>query len=316
MPTDFDLPPGTEQTYGQIIDKQLVSDKAPGLRELQAIGLVAAHPVKAGRYVALDAQLAIRRHMTAEQEVLHRTAQRMASLSSLDRLAARHDQARYWGGPASEYLPTGDLVAARISESISRATTEVLTGQPGYRRKVIIDSVMQRDVNLLERGVSMQILYHASTRTNPNVKAYTTEIQAAGAEIRVLHGPFSHIILIDSREAFIRNVASGDGNDASGWRITDMASVMFMREAYLTDWMRAEAWNAGSQEPQGWLSQRQQEILRLMDAGYDQTRVATKLGITSRTVAQHLATLRDQLGLDTTMQVMIWYGRQQQKQEN
>ncbi|MFE6103231.1 LuxR C-terminal-related transcriptional regulator [Streptomyces laurentii] len=314
MPIDFDLPPEAEETYSRIVEKQPIRDDAPGLRELQAIGLVAAHPVKRGRYVALDAHLAIRQHMAAEQEELRRLAQRMSKLSSLDRLAARHDQARFWGGPGSEYLPTGDLVAARISESVSQATAEVLTGQPGYRRRAIIESVMQRDIDLMRRGVSMRILYHASTRTNPHVKEYAAKTQAAGAEIRVLHGPFSHIILIDSREAFIRNVASGDENDASGWHIRDMASVMFMREAYLTDWMRAESWNAEAQ-PHGSLSPRQQEILRLMAAGYEQARVATRLGVTARTVAQQLAALRKQLNLKTTSQLMIWYGRQQQMRE-
>ncbi|MER8233536.1 LuxR C-terminal-related transcriptional regulator [Streptomyces sp. NPDC094049] len=316
MPTEFDLPQGAEQTYSLIIGKQLVPDGAPGLRELQAIGLVAAHPVKAGRYVALDAQLAIRRHMAAEQDALHRTAQRMAKLSSLDRIAARHDQARFWGGPASEELPSAALMSARIRDSVARATTEVLTGQPGYRRRDVIDSAMQQDIDLLSRGVSMRILYHASTRTNPHVKDYTSEMLAQGAEIRVLHGPFSQIIIIDSSEAFIRNVATGDEASMSGWHVRDMASVMFMREAYLNDWMRAEPWLAeAEQQPQGWLSPRQQEILRLMAEGFEQTRVAAKIGITSRTVAQQLAALRDQLGLKTTAQLMIWYGRQQQKSD-
>ncbi|MFB7278112.1 LuxR C-terminal-related transcriptional regulator [Streptomyces hydrogenans] len=307
--TEYTLPPGAEETYSHIVDKQAVPDDAPGLRKLQELRLVAPHPAEPGRYIALDAQLAIRGHMQFEQEALHRTAQRMAGLAALDRLAARHDEARYWSGPASEYLPTVELVAARISDAVSRATTEVLTAQPTPRKRAVIDSVMERDIGLLTRGVRMQILYHESTRANPHARDYTREVQAYGAEIRVLHGPFSQLICIDSREAFIRNVASGDPEDMSGWHVRDLAAVTYMRDAYLTDWTRAEPWAPGEQRRVGWLTGRQKVILQLLAEGWEQEKIARRLEVTPRTVAKHLAAIRAHLGMKTTAQVMVWYGR-------
>lgn len=311
--TEFDLPAGAEQTYSSVIDGMPVPDNAPGLRKLQALGLVAPSPTKPGHYVALDAQLAIRGHLAAEQAAFGHTARRMAGIAALDRLATRHDQARYWGGPASEFLPTPELVVARIEESVSRAATEVLTAQPGYRKRPVIESAMRRDVDLLARDVRMKILYHESTRTNPNVKDYTTEVQGYGAEIRVLHGPFQQIIIIDAREAFIRNVASRDEADQSGWYVSDMAAVMYMREEYLNNWLRAEAWDTDAgKHPRGWLTERQRQILRLLAEGFEQVQISTRLGISDRTVTGNLAALRTQLGMKTTAQLMVWYGRQQQ----
>lgn len=311
---EFDLPPGAEQTYSSIIDKMPIPADAPGLRELQALGLVAPSPTKPGHYDALDAQLAIRGHLVAEQAAFGRTARRMAGIAALDRLATRHDQARYWGGPGSEFLTTPELVVARIEESVSRATTEVLTAQPGYRKRPVIESAMQRDVGLLTRDVRMQILYHESTRANPNVRDYTTQVQGYGAEIRVLHGPFPQIIIIDAREAFIRNVASGNENDQSGWHVRDLAAVTYMREAYLNDWMRAEPWDGDTgKQTRGWLTERQRQILRLLAEGFEQVQIGKRLGISDRTVAGQLAALRNQLDLKTTAQLLFWYGRQQKE---
>lgn len=310
--TEYDLPPGAEETYSLIVDKQPVPADAPGLRKLQSLGLIAPNPLKQGHYTALDAQLAIRGHMTSEQEALHRTARRMAGLASLDRLAARHDQARFWGGPASEYLPTAELVSARISEAVSRATTEVLTAQPTPRKRAVIDSAMQRDIDLLMRGVRMKIQYHASTRSNPHARDYTREVQAYGAEIRVLHGPFSQLICIDSREAFIRNVASGDPEDMSGWHVRDLAAVTYMRDNYLTDWTRAEPWVQSEQQASaGWLTERQKVILSLLADGWEQEKIARRLEVTVRTVGAQVSAVRAHLGLKNVAQVMVWYGQQQ-----
>ncbi|MFE5591505.1 LuxR C-terminal-related transcriptional regulator [Streptomyces sp. NPDC056549] len=309
--SEFDLPAGAEQTYATIIDKLPIPPDAPGLSRLQALGLVAPSPTDPGRYVALDAQLAIRSHLATEQAAFGRVARRMAGIAALDRLATRHDQARYWGGPGSEFLPTVELVVARIEESVSRATTEVLTAQPGYRKRPVIDSATQRDSDLLQRGVRMQILYHASTRTNPHIQDYTTAMQGGGAEIRVLHGPFPQIIIIDGREAFIRNVASRDEDDHSGWRVQDLAAVSYMREAYLLDWMRADPWDDAGRPTEGWLTARQRTILRLLAEGVEQVHIGKKIGVSERTVGGELAGLRGQLGLHTTLQLMAWYGRQQ-----
>lgn len=309
--TEIALPDGAEETYNLIVEERPVPAGSPGLRELQTLGLVAPNPVRPGRYVALDAQLAIRHLMAAEQTALRRTARRMADIASLDRLAARHDQARFWGGPGSEYLPTAELVSARISEAVSRASTEVLTAQPGHRKRAVIETVMQRDVDLLLRGVQMQIMYHASTRVNPHVKDYTREMLAHGAQIRVLHGPFSQIIIIDSREAFIRNVASEDETEMSGWHVRDLAAVTYMREGYLRDWSRADEWTEGAaRQTTRRLALRQREILQLLASGLEQRQIATRLSVGERTVAADIAAMRAEIGVDTTFQLAVWYGRQ------
>ncbi|MFC8267751.1 LuxR C-terminal-related transcriptional regulator [Streptomyces cinereoruber] len=310
--SEFNLPSGADETYSLIIQERHVAEGAPGLRELQKLGLIAPNPVRPGRYVALDAKLAIRHLMAAEQIALRHTAQRMVGIAALDRLAAQHDQARFWGGPGSEFLPTPELVSARIAESVSRATTEVLTAQPGHRKRAIIESARQRDMDLLLRGVEMRILYHASTRDNPYVKDYVGEVQAHGAELRCLHGPFSQIIIIDSREAFIRNVASGDETDMSGWHVRDLAAVTYMREGYLTDWMRAEPWGGdGARQSAGWLTERQRQILRLLAEGFEQVQISKRLGVSDRTIATNIAAMREQAGVQTTFQLAVWYGQQQ-----
>ncbi|MFE6225422.1 LuxR C-terminal-related transcriptional regulator [Streptomyces sp. NPDC057854] len=309
--TDYDLPEGADETYRLVIEERQVPDDAPGLRELLNLGLISPNPVRPGRYTALDGQIAIRHLMATEQAALHRTARRMASITALERLTSQHDQARFWGGPGSEFLPTPDLVNARIAESVSRAKNEVLTAQPGYRRRRIIEDVMDRDVGLLLRGVTMRVLYHASTRENPNVKDYTRAIQEHGGEIRVLHGPFSQIIIIDSREAFIRNVASEDEGDLSGWHVRDLAAVTYMREAYLTDWMRAEPWGGDSTpQPTGWLTERQRQILALMAEGFELNQIGKRLGVSPRTVATAVSTMRERAGVTTTLQLAVWWGQQ------
>ncbi|MEU8760710.1 helix-turn-helix transcriptional regulator [Streptomyces sp. NPDC048659] len=308
---DFTLPAGAEETYTLIIQERPVPEDAPGLRQLLDLGLAAPNAVIPGHYIALDAQLAVQRLMAAEQEALYSTAQRMAGIAELKRLADQHSAERYWGGPASEFLPSADLMTARIDKAVSRAATEVLTAQPGHRKQKVVDSVMEQDVQLLLRGVRMKILYHASTRFNPAVKDYTREIIAHGGEIKVAHGPFQQIIILDAREAFIRNMASDDPEDHSGWHVRDLASVKYMREGYLTEWGRSEPWSgAASPKPAGLLSQRERQVLTLMEAGIKMAQIAHRLGISERTIYKTVAELQDRVGVETTLQLAIWWGKQ------
>nr|WP_240982097.1 MULTISPECIES: LuxR C-terminal-related transcriptional regulator [unclassified Streptomyces] len=53
---------------------------------------------------------------------------------------------------------------------------------------------------------------------------------------------------------------------------------------------------------------RQRQILRALEEGLSQQRVADRVHISDRVVNRDLSSLRQALGMTTTTQVLIWWG--------
>jgi DNA-binding NarL/FixJ family response regulator len=126
---------------------------------------------------------------------------------------------------------------------------------------------------------------------------------AQGARGYLVYGQFSPLELPRA----VRAVAAGNG-----WLTPVAASIAAaaMREAYARH--RADAVRLGAEEVERrrfGLTSREEEVLGLVSAGLTNATVATRLGISEKTVKNHLNSVFAKLGVRTRTEAVIrWRG--------
>ncbi|WP_035799518.1 LuxR C-terminal-related transcriptional regulator [Kitasatospora mediocidica] len=203
------------------------------------------------------------------------------------------------GRPAPEWVHGLEQIQKRIARLLSECRTDLITVQPGHRPAEILDVALQQDLPFLRRGGTLRTIYQPTALTAPATVCYATEVGKLGGQVRVLDEPFQRTIILDRRIAVI---PAGDDPTAAVF-LEDPAVVAHLVRVFERDWERAETprWadarrtdTAGS--PGG-------RIGALMAQGLTQGMVARRLGLSERTVAGHLARLRNRYGARTLYQL-------------
>ncbi|MGW4895367.1 LuxR C-terminal-related transcriptional regulator [Kitasatospora sp. NPDC004240] len=187
----------------------------------------------------------------------------------------------------------------RISQLVSDCREEVLTAQPGHRPPVALEIAVQQDVGLLRRGCSLRTVYQPIAIAEPASLAYAEEVTRLGSRIRVLDEPFQRMIVFDRQVAVI---SAGDDHATAAF-LTDPAAIAFLVGAFERDWARAETVDWSAVRSQGTARDAPERVGRLLARGLTQRAVATRLGLSERTVAGHISRLRERYGAQTLFQL-------------
>ncbi|MFI2607898.1 LuxR C-terminal-related transcriptional regulator [Kitasatospora sp. NPDC018619] len=189
-------------------------------------------------------------------------------------------------------------IRQRISQLASDCRSEVLTAQPGHRPADTLQVALLQDVQLLQRGCSLRTIYQPVALADPPALAYAEEVIRHGSLIRVLDEPFQRLIVFDRSVAV---VSANDDNSTAAF-ITDPATITYLVGAFERDWARADTAEAAAlgQTPARTIPDR---VGRLLARGLTQRAVATRLGLSERTVAAHISRLRDRYGAQTLFQL-------------
>ncbi|MFF7994122.1 LuxR C-terminal-related transcriptional regulator [Kitasatospora xanthocidica] len=189
-------------------------------------------------------------------------------------------------------------IRQRISQLVSDCRSEVLTAQPGQRPADTLQVALLQDVQLLQRGCSLRTIYQPVALAEPPALAYAEEVTRHGSLIRVLDEPFQRLIVFDRTVAVI---SANDDNSTAAF-ISDPAAIAFLVGTFERDWARADTAEAAvlGQVPTRTVPDR---VGRLLARGLTQRAVATRLGLSERTVAAHIARLRDRHGAQTLFQL-------------
>ncbi|MEE1788186.1 LuxR C-terminal-related transcriptional regulator [Streptomyces sp. SP17BM10] len=190
-------------------------------------------------------------------------------------------------------------IRQRISQLVSDCRAEVLTAQPGHRPADTLQVARLQDVQLLQRGCSLRTIYQPVAFADQSALAYADEVTRHGSLIRVLDEPFQRLIVFDRTVAVIS--ASEDNSTAAF--ITDPAAITFLVGAFERDWARADTAEAAAALGHGPARSTPDRIGRLLARGLTQRAVATRLGLSERTVAAHISRLRDRYGAQTLFQL-------------
>jgi DNA-binding CsgD family transcriptional regulator/sugar-specific transcriptional regulator TrmB len=228
-------------------------------------------------------ELAQRQHELAERKAA--TAQALAQLASLN--------------PAVEgdtRLIGLDAVQTRIEHLARETRSELRSVTPGPALPPeTLELARPLDAALLQRGVTIQVLYQSSVRNNPATLAYAEWLTEHGAQVRTAPLLPPRLLIYDRQSALVPI----DPTDTT-------AGALYTREPGMIASLTAlfeHAWNTAiplgtgpATDHRTGLTPTERTLLTLLAGGITDETAAKRLGVSLRTVRRQMAALMERLG--------------------
>lgn len=218
----------------------------------------------------------------------------------------------YRASPRVSVSPTTEIhglsnIDKFLTSAIADCTEELLTAQPYGRRPPEALAVAEdRDVKALERGASMRTLYQHSARFSAPTRDYVADISARGAEVRTLDEFFKRLIVVDRKVAVIP--ASEDHHVALA--IHEPSLIAYLVDIFDRAWERAHPFDLSQGADRAVAADVRAMTIRLLKEGHSDPTSAKRLGVSSRTYAGYISSLKEEYGVDTRFQLGFAMGRE------
>ncbi|MGP4001161.1 LuxR C-terminal-related transcriptional regulator [Streptomyces sp. 8N706] len=190
-----------------------------------------------------------------------------------------------------------------LEAAVDACQEELLTAQPGGGRSTDdLALALERDMRRLARGRRQQTLYQHTVRHHQPTLAYISQIARAGAEVRTLAEVFDRLIICDRTVAFI---PVSDDRGTAALEVRHPAVVRFLARSFDRDWTRSipvEDPDSGLR-PRVVVSDIQRTILHAVVSGETDESIARRLGMSRRSVAEHVRKVSEQLGSGSRAQL-------------
>lgn len=196
-----------------------------------------------------------------------------------------------------------------LTAAVGDAQEELLTAQPdGARPPAALELAIDRDRRALARGVKMRTLYQHSARRSVATREYVEEVIKVGAEVRTLDEFFNRLIVIDRRLAVV-----------PGAHGTDVAIVIHEPNlvAYIVDiferfWERARVFTDREASTEREIAEDVHNMtIRMLVEGHSDNASAKRVGVSTRTYAGYVASLKTEYGVETRFQLGYAIGQQE-----
>ncbi len=282
---------------GRVLFRDVAHQDAPAVLRLLEIGLLVHHTGDA-TLTAVNPRAIAERHAADLRSAGTRMLLRAEEIPvPLEELARAFDAAPRRGGQAGGVLHVEDMeqIRSRILQVEEDSVEETLAAQPGGARPAeFLAFSRERARRCLEQGRSLRTIYQPGARLDGPTVDYAAAVTAYGQRIRVLDEPFTRLLVFDRRVAVIP--AAADNSSAAF--VEDPAVVAFLADRFERDWERAERvrWQAVG-------DQVHEQIGRMLTQGLTQKKIASRLGLSERTVAGHIARLRELHDAETLFQL-------------
>ncbi|WP_371517931.1 LuxR C-terminal-related transcriptional regulator [Kitasatospora sp. NBC_01300] len=273
------------------------------LKQLTDLGLLVLRAVD-GVYSAMNPRAVSERIGTELREEGARLITRAALLPRmLDDLTQAYDavpRCHPERSPGVEYVAGMLQIRHRIAQVQNDHPSEALAMQPGGARPVEhLDDGLEQSRRHLARGGTLRTIYEVSARLDPVTVAFAARSTELGAAIRVLPVPFTRLMIFGRAVAVIP--AASDHSSAAF--VEDPAVVDFLVRDFELHWRQAEGVNwavlaVGGAEPT-----IHEQVGRLLAQGLTQRAIASRLGLSERTIAGHIARLRELYDAETLFQL-------------
>ncbi|MBP0453830.1 MULTISPECIES: helix-turn-helix domain-containing protein [unclassified Kitasatospora] len=274
--------------------------EAAALDELMELGLLISDSDEPGSLFAADpAKLAASLSSTWQRQALDLLARAVAIPGDLGELAEAFHNPDQSGGPI-EYVQGRALINQRVQQAMASGMTEGLAMQPGGPRpSELLTSFIQRDLDIIRHGASMRTIYNASTRHHQPTRDYVSTLAKEGWQFRTLDEPYTRLLIVDRRLAVIPVV----GDHVAAF-VHDSAVINYLaEEVFERNWSRALDFDGDRTIPQQVVSQLRHTIIDLLLAGTNHRVIARRLGISERTLARHIAEMREEHNVDSLFQL-------------
>jgi len=187
----------------------------------------------------------------------------------------------------------------QIEQLVSDCKEGLLSTQPGPRPAATLEMALRQDLPLLRRGRTMRTIYQPTAMAEPAAVKYAAAVTEHGARVRVLDENFQRMLIFDRAVAV---VPAADDHSKAAF-ITDSGAVAFLVGVFERDWARADAVKWDAFDAQSVARSAADRVGRLLATGLTQRAVATRLGLSERTVAGHISRLRERYGAQTLFQL-------------
>ena len=231
-------------------------------------------------------------------------AQMIAESSNWARAFSTLGQA-YRRSPSTQDGPVtrlrGDQIGRFLADIVPTAQRELLTAQPqAGHSPVALKVAAQRDVEALQRGVSMRTIYQHAARRNRATRAYVAKVTEEGAEVRTMDEFFNRLIVVDREVAII---PSGD-DLAVALAIRDTGLVAYLVDIFERFWDRGRDFaSSGERVNQSIAEEQRAMAIRMLIEGHSDATCAKRLGVSPRTYAGYVAELKEDYDAQTRFQL-------------
>ncbi|MFI6154197.1 helix-turn-helix domain-containing protein [Kitasatospora sp. NPDC051170] len=289
----------------------LVDRNASARNELVRIGLLVADSDDPSTFIATDpAQLSTSLSHSWQRQALELLSRAVSLPAEMEEIAREFHTPKQLGG-AIEHVQGKALIRQRVQQFRSSRLEEILALQPGGPREPeTLAGMIEQDLETLHSGTKIRTIYHASTRYHQPTRDYVATLARAGGQYRTLDEPYTRLIVMDRRVAVIPIVE--DMSLAAF--IYDPAVVDYLaEEVFDRCWSRALEFEGDRTVPQQVVSRLRQTIIEQMLEGTNHRVIARRLGISERTLARHIAEMRDDYKVDSLFQLGYVIGRKVQE---
>ncbi|MFJ9772771.1 LuxR C-terminal-related transcriptional regulator [Kitasatospora sp. NPDC101157] len=188
----------------------------------------------------------------------------------------------------------------RISQLSEELCHEALSLQPGGARPMdAADDIVAHVSAYLNAGGSIHTIYESAARLDGPTARLAARLTDIGCHIRVAPFALSKMMIFDRAVAVIP--ASVDLNAAVF--VEDPATVTFLAEVFERFWQLSEGVNWAALADGSAGSPVHEQVGRLLAQGLTQRAIASRLGLSERTVAGHIARLRELYDAETLFQL-------------
>ena len=275
------------------------------------LGLLTLDP-PTGSYLPVDPATVQSRVVTPMSQ---RAAELLAESTDWANSFAEHGLA--YRRTASSDLPIAELrglpnINRFLVAAVGDAESELLTAQPdGPRSADVLAEAIERDQRALERGVRMRTLYQHSARRSVATREYVEEVIRYGAEVRTLDEFFNRLIVVDRRLAI---VPGAEGNHVAVV-IHDAGLVAYLVDIFERYWERARSFTDRELNTEREVADDVHNMtVRMLVEGHSDNASAKRMGVSTRTYAGYVASLKTQYGVETRFQLGYAIGQQEERE--
>ncbi|MGK4582007.1 LuxR C-terminal-related transcriptional regulator [Kitasatospora sp. HPMI-4] len=286
---------------GRVPFRGIAEAEAPTVLRLLELGLLVHHtedasltavnPRAVGERISAELRAAGTRMLVQAEEMPALLGELTEAYDCAPRKVARFSEV--------QHVDNMEEIRHRILQIEADSSKEALAAQPGARPAGHLAQSMERLRLFLGRGGSCRTIYQPEVRDDPSTVRYAAAVSEWGGQIRILAEPFTRMLVFDRRVAVIP--AAADNSSAAF--IEDPAVVAFLVAVFERDWERAERVQWRSAKPDGGAVPAHEQVGRLLAQGLTQRAIASRLGLSERTVAGHISRLRELYDAQTLFQL-------------
>ncbi|MGF1429156.1 LuxR C-terminal-related transcriptional regulator [Kitasatospora sp. LaBMicrA B282] len=281
---------------GQFGPERVAAAEVAAFERLRAVGLVVEQPD--GLWTVTNPRVAVARISAGLRSASRAVLDRADEFGELvDELALAYDRAAAApkGGGSIEELTELSQTQQRIEQLAAECTRDILTAQPGGSRRLLWkERTFDTARRLQQRGVRMRTLYHRAALAHPDLAEYAAFATGLGHQVRALDEDFPRAMVFDRAVA----VVAGYPGRMVASIIEDPVLVEVVVNQFERDWARAA--RVGRPEP---TVPEDARLVELLATGLTQQAVASRLGLSERTVAARISRLRERHDAQTLFQL-------------